>query len=416
MYTFDECTCTLVQIGARVIASLIKRGNKWVAQWYGEGLKIVRKTTGIDVVPKDGKSAARNKKQARQVAEMMERHAKGQVSGAALAASLRSLADTFDDTPALSVREYLEDYRPGGRAQNQSNARRAIARFLAFLSAHKQDGYALGDIKPKICDKFLGSMLQDISTGTVLKYKQHLSGAFNRAVRDELITVNPFGLLRIDSIINQYAPELRGRDKTEREPFTADEMRKILFEFPQPWRDLAAVSFYTGGQRIGDCCLLRWEQVDFERGLIHFRTQKTAKRITHPLPDELRLRLEGRKAATTDREQAFVFPLLAHQYVRASSMVSTQFTALLRAKGIIEDRAERKLTGQRRAMVTKSFHCIRHTVVSTLRGSNQVSVDICRAVVGHDSETVERAYFSASVADINRAFGVLDDFVSRGKP
>ncbi len=394
------------------MASIIKRGNKWVAQWYGEGLKIIRKTTGIDVVPKDGKSAARNKKQAQQVAELMERHAKGQIAGAALASSLRSLADTYDDAPILTAREYLTTYRPSGKEQNQSNARRAVKRFLDYLTARKQDGYALADVKPKVCDEFLGAMLRDVSTGTVMKYKQHLSTAFNQAVREELIKSNPFALLRIDQIINRYAPETKGRDKTEREAFTAEEMRFILFELPQPWRDLAAVSFYTGGQRIGDCCLLTWEQVDFERGLIHFVTQKTAKRITHPLRDELRRRLEARKAAATDKEQEHVFPTLAHQYSRAASMVSTQFTSLLRSHGIIQESAPRELMGKRRAMVTKSFHCIRHTVVSTLRGSNQVSADICRAVVGHDSETVERAYFTAPAEDINRAFDVLEKYVS----
>ncbi len=394
------------------MASLKARNGKWYAQFYDSALKQCRVSTGLDVSPAPGKgTAAGNRKAAQKIADTLEAKAKGLIPGEVAKAYLRA-ASMVDDSAALSVGDYLRSYRPSGKEQSQSNARRAIALFLDYLAAHNLDTTPLDKVKAGICADFLGSMLQEVATGTVRNHKHQLSAAFNRAVADELIQSNPFSLLRMDSIVNQYAPELKGTDKTQRKPFTADEMRRLLFEFPQPWRDVVAVSFYTGGQRIGDCIKLTWQQVDFERGLIHFVTQKTGKAITHPLREELRRRLEARRAASTDATQEHVFPLLASRHAKAPSQLSTEFTALLAAHGILDEAAPAEMAGKRKRLSAKSFHSIRHTVVSMLRGSNEVSADVCRAVVGHDSEEIERAYFSAPAAAVSKAFDVLESHIT----
>ncbi len=387
------------------MAGIYKRGNKWGAIFYVNGEKM-RATTGIDIIPKDDRTAAQNKKLAQQIADEMERRAKGEASGITIAASLRALADTFDDTPVQTAREYLEAYTPGGKEQNQSGARRAIQLFLKFLTKRKLDSFALSDIKRKHCEEFLGELIQELSEGSVGLYRAHLSTAFNKAVADDIIVKNPFGHLSISSIVNQYSADTKGKDKTERETFTADEMRTILYDFPQPYRDLAAVSYYTGGQRIGDCSMLTWKQVDFKNNTITFCTEKTAKKLTQPLVPELRNRLEALRAASSDPKEQYVFPGLASVRMRSSSTASTRFTDLLRVHGILTDEPAEAKKGRRRTISKKSFHSIRHTVVSIMRAGG-VAQDVSRDVVGHDSETVERAYFKASHDSKKAALNLL---------
>ena len=47
----------------------------------------------------------------------------------------------------------------------------------------------------------------------------------------------------------------------------------------------------------------------------------------------------------------------------------------------------------------RSFHSFRHSVVTALRANAAITADIARAIVGHDSEEIERQYCTASRAD-----------------
>ncbi len=392
------------------MAGIYKRGNKWGAVFYVNGTKK-RTTTGIDVIPTDSRTAAQNKKLAQQIADEMERRAKGEASGISIAASLRALADTYDDTPVQTAREYLKAYKPGGKEQNQTGALRAVDLFLKFLTERKLDGFSLADIKRKHCEEFLGKLIQELSEGSVGLYRAYLSTAFNKAVADDLIVKNPFGHLSISSIVNQYSADTKGKDKTERDIFSAEEMRTILNDFPQPYRDLAAVSYYTGGQRIGDCVTLKWKQVDFKQNTITFCTEKTAKKLTQPLLPELRQRLKALKDSNNDPDEEYVFPGLAALRKRSPSTSSTRFTDLLRAHGILKDEPAEAKKGRRRTMAKKSFHSIRHTVVSIMRAGG-VAADVSRDIVGHDSEAVERTYFKATQDSKKAALALLAQAVN----
>ena len=396
------------------MASLKQRGGTYYAQFYDKDGKQCRIATGIKVIPDSGSTPARNKKLAQEIAVILERKAKGLMTGEAAKAYLIAAAKV-DSSAVLTVQAYMTSYRPSGKEQNQANAKRAVKLFLDFLTESKLDGIALDEVKRKTCEAFLGAMLQHVTVGTVGNYRAHLTKAFNRAVQSELITRNPFEGILMPEIVNQYAPERKGKDKTERAPFTAEELRRILTEFPQPYNDLAAVSLFTGGQRIGDCIALTWAQVGFQQGLIHFNTQKTAKRLTLPLLPELRRRLEARRDKAADKGSPLVFPELERMAARCKGAISTRFTCLLRDFGILEEAPAEDKQGNRRAVAKKSFHSLRHASVTLMREGG-VPADVSRAVVGHESEAVERAYFTASTDARKNALSVIAEAVKTPPP
>ncbi len=392
------------------MAGLIKKGNKWHAFYRING-RARRPSTGFDVIPKDGMKPAQSRKLAEQAADILEQQEKKLITGNAAATALRALADMVDDAPILTAREYLTAYRPDGKVQNQANARRAVKLLLDFLTARKLDMLPLSEVKRKHCEDFLGELLQEVAVGTVRTHKAHVTAAFNRAIQAEMIRVNHFSAIKMQDIENRYSPETKGKDKTEKENFTEEEVQTILYSFPQPWSDLAAVGYFTGGQRIGDCYSLTWEQVDFERGLIRIKTQKTARNQVCPLLPELRRRLEARRTLTTDKEEPYVFPELVRIAERSKGRVSTDFTSLLRLHGILPEKYDQpKKKGRRKNVSPKSFHSLRHTTASFMqeRGVSQaVSMD----VVGHDSVAVHEAYTSTSLAARAEALSKLADAV-----
>lgn len=371
------------------MASLKKRNNTWYAVWYQNGKQIAR-TTNLPV------KGPKERKLAQNAADAMESLAKGNVLVSSAVDSLRKVAESIGASPAMpTVKEYLQDYKPAGRENNQSNYKRASSVFLEFLdvSAYKR----LDLVTTQQCRDFLTDQLKRVSYGTVKHYKAMLSVAFNDAVRDGIIERNPMAMTQLHKLV----PEGTQR-ATEREPFTIEEMRTIIKDFPYPWSQIALTSYLTGGQRLGDIAMLKWQSVDFKKKVIHLRTSKTGKRITAPLMPMLEIVLKSLK----EPDQEYVFPSAAQQYTRSKGSLSVQFTALLRSHCIVNyDKQQTK--GDRRPVSPKSFHSIRHTVVSQMRCNPAISADLSREIVGHDSEAVERGYFKAPSEAKLQAFDFL---------
>ncbi len=363
------------------MSRLKKRGGTWYADFEVNGTRVV-KTTGIKVGddPKASRAAAQMQ------AETMERVAKGNMSLSAAMEAVRAMARaTGMVNCAPSIKEYLtKGYKPRGGESNVASYKRAAALLCAFLG--ELANRPLDQLTVSECSEFLGERLKKVSYGTVVLHKSLLSTAFNAAVADDIITKNPFSYTRIDHIAPRNMPR-----KNKRLPFTSHEMHIMLTKFASPWKELVAVSFLTGGQRIGDICRLPWSGVDFGAGLVTINPRKTGRTIIAPMIAPLRAILES----LYKPGEEYVFPELRDMYERSNGSVSTQFTAMLRAYGI-ESRTG-KSHGSGRAFSEKSFHSIRHTVVSMLRSSNQFSQDLARQIVGHDSEAVEREYFTADI-------------------
>lgn len=357
------------------MAYLKERAKKWYAVWRVNGCKVV-KATGVAV-----KNTA-TKKMAQTIADALESAAKNTstIDNAIDMVKTTAAALGFAQATRVSIYEFLNTYKAGGKEQSQRNYARAINRFFDYLAEDKMK--PLDSLKPSRCEGFFKKECERVSYGTARHYISMLRAAFSSAHRDDLIRKNPFASLDI------RRSEVDKR-KTKRLPFTPEEMHIIMTTFPQHWRELVMTSFLTGGQRLGDCCTLKWSSVDLQNGVISFSTGKTGRTISAPIVAPLRDLLESK-----ERESEYVFPEMARRYNRRSTL-SVEFTSLLRAHGILPE-SDMPKQGDRRPVAQKSFHSIRHTVVSMLRSSAMFSADLTREIVGHSSEAIERAYYTAA--------------------
>ncbi len=388
------------------MAGIYKRGNTWYAKFYVNG-EIARVSTGVAILPKgEGESAKKNEKLAKSLAEQLEREAKGEASSRSTATLLRKWANTYDETPTTTAKEFFESYTPSGGRSNNNNSKRAYKLFLEYLDSRHETGIALADIDYRLCMDFLGEQLQHVTKGTVGNYRGYLLAAFKDAMRNNLISKNPVSLFTMREVIRNYSPEGVQEDETTRQPFTIEEVQLIMTRASRDWQDLFCLSLFTGGQRLGDCCQVLWKDVDFTAGTIRIFCEKTKNWLENPLHDELRHRLEARRAERKNQDEKFIFPSFAREYKRTSAL-STKFIIELQQLGIDVYGEEQTKVGRRRRLAVKSFHSIRHTVVRILRSSNKVSADVSRAVVNHKSEAIEQEYYTASREDKANALHVL---------
>jgi integrase len=250
---------------------------------------------------------------------------------------------------------------------------------------------------------------------TTNHYASDLAGMFRAAVREGLLLASPAAAL-------DRLPE---HDSTEREVFTVAEvgqlvnaaadpawMKGIVREAPEAaaarcadWQGMILLGFYAGA-RLGDCAGLTWGAVDLDRKTLSFmpaKTERKRKRLELPLHPRLVSWLAGREPSAD--KAAPLFPSLATDRVGGSQGLSAQFTAIMDA-GKIDRRQVRDADGGRRAQNARSFHSLRHSLTSTLANLD-VSEEIRRRIVGHESPEVHAGYTHTERETLARAVGKM---------
>lgn len=377
------------------MAYLKKRGNKWYAAWYHNGKYIV-KATGISVKGK------KEEKLAQQTATAMEAAAKGNIQLSRALESVRAAAESLGMSGSLPlIEDYFNNYTPSSGDSNRSNYRRAVSLFLDSLGPIKIQ--KLDRLTPAMCRDFCIKRLQEVSFGTAKHNYALLKAAVNQAVRDGLVDRNPFSTFSIFSLAPNNAPRA-----IKRLPFSVEEMHTILTQFPQAWREIALTSLITGGQRLGDICCLKWKHIDLAQNIITFNTHKTGKEIVVPIHPQLRTIIESH----ADNGSEFIFPDAARKYSLWKGGMSVEFTTLLKSHGILQPQDIVQTSGGKQ-MSRKSFHSIRHTVVTLLRSSTLFTPDSTRGIVGHDSEEIERQYFTMNLESKAVGLNYLFDAIQK---
>lgn len=151
------------------------------------------------------------------------------------------------------------------------------------------------------------------------------------------------------------------------------------------------------GMRLGDCCLLRWDEVQGT----HIR-KVTAKRGI-PVSLQMHPMLEAAMAATP-RQGEYVLEGYASIYKRDASTVCKSVDALFRLAGI---ETSREIEGRKKAVSVKGFHALRTSFI-TQAARCGVPISLISSWVGHSPE-VDRIYQQWGQAERDaRLVGALD--------
>src|SRR5262249_58463919 len=101
-----------------------------------------------------------------------------------------------------------------------------------------------------------------------------------------------------------------------------------------------------------------------------------------------------------------------------SGTLSNQFYALLVKAGLANKRTHEgtgKGRGAKRRASEISFHSLRHTATSLLKGAG-VSDAVARELIGHESEAISRHYTHIETATLREAVGKMPDLFARREP
>jgi integrase len=196
-----------------------------------------------------------------------------------------------------------------------SQCRMILQSFVDWMKKHHPDVKDVGGVIHEVAEAYMRNL--DDGSITNRTWNQRLGvlrGVFKRLQQQNGIG-NPFV-----SIVTKE------EDTVFRIPFQPEELRDVLAATAKdPLIAPIAVTAACTAMRLGDCCMLRWDQVDLEEGFVTVKTSKTGATVDIPLFPMLYDEINKRR----DNDSVYVFPDQAQQYRKNQSLLSDRLRRAL---------------------------------------------------------------------------------------
>ena len=265
-------------------------------------------------------------------------------------------------------------------------------------SVGKKKSISISCVTPKHIEKFRDEQLATGKTSSSVNLDlKTLRNAFNLAKKRGVISVNPVDVV-----------ELPVEQRNTRGVFTGEQIFALLKAASDEWQTTIMLGYYIGA-RLGDAVSLTWENINFERGAIKYRQQKTDNIIECPMHPDLQRHLLSNVRIKDRSSKAPITPTLVEKEISGRSGLSAEFKKIMVKAKIDDGRIEG--TGDKgRAFSTLSFHALRHTSVSAMANVG-ISAEIRMKVSGHTSERAHKTYTHLELETLKQAVTKLPSVI-----
>lgn len=374
------------------MATLWKHPNSryWTAQYIDADGKRVKRTTKQE-----------EKKAAQRVADEWEDAATlGRAGELTQAAGIRAISRTMEvagmgklKTP--SIQEAFDQWY-ASRVERRSDATatryKAVRKSLCDFLPPKRLSASIRSLTRREIEQWRDSEIKSGKAGSSADYGVNvIRGALNWMLHEELILNNP--ALGIDPS-DVSSPETR-------EPFTDDEVRRILCVCDTEWLGMVLFSAWHS-LRLGDAASLIWGNVDTEHWTLSYIPQKTRRKLSDPivlvLAFEVVQYLQNIPHGTGKQP---LFPSLHGRSSGSHAGLSNEFARLL-VKAGVEIPKGRPKTGKGRQFSKKTFHSFRHFSLTRMVEVN-IAPETRRMMGGHSLTSVAHLKYLHMRPDAQRA-------------
>ncbi len=373
-----------------------KHGNVYCLQWYVNGKE--NRATLYEDTPKGRKPITNQRKaqkEANRILAPLFANDEVQRRQQALAA-LDSALESAENAVEL-VREHLDldkswqayldsPDRPDSSQATLKQYSFQWDRFITWAVGKKIDKVI--DVTPEYARQYARELNQsNLSANTVNKHLRLLRLVFETLGETE---INPFKSIRP-----------RVEEQESRREFSWDMLCKICDNATGELKTLLFLGIYTG-QRLKDCALLEWVNVDLMRGWILMKPAKTRRRnnsktLHIPILPDLRAVLEE---TPESKRKGYVLSKLAAQYNESRDKVTDKIQTLFKESGVqlykpgtgkYQDENGKLVSTGKRAVLQYGFHSLRHTTVSLLQQAG-VPQSVVQEIVGHRTVAMTQRY------------------------
>lgn len=229
---------------------------------------------------------------------------------------------------------------------------------------------------------------------TLLVEAKILATGFNLALRLGKIQSNP--------VTQALAMKPISIESSTKGTFTLAQLHALFEAARGDWLTALLLGYYTAA-RLRDCCNLRKEMIDLERGALVLKQIKTDRTICLPIHPVLKAHLQSIITATGPT--GFLCPDLANRKTGGKTGLSSEFNALMRLAavdaGVIQGKGKRRFS-------TLSFHSLRHSSNSHLANCG-VRQEIRMQLTDHQSAEMNDLYTQLDQSQLREAIDKLPD-------
>lgn len=278
----------------------------------------------------------------------------------------------------------------------------------------------VGEVTFEVCEEFVGYLkTTSLAVDTHNRKIKRLRKIFD-CIRDYYDGENPFRsptLLRKaseeqDSVVRRKA--FTKDEITRLKEVLADNVHKIINK-PE-LRVAFIIGMYTG-QRLKDCVLLQWQNVDMAVRRIWVTQFKTGKKVSIPIAGEL---YDVLKEAETWRTNQYILPLTAARYNTenkegkntGNGLVDIDVMRVIRWIGLEPSVA---VPGRKKKMTVYGFHSLRHTFASFCAEAG-VPKSVLLSILGTDSEIADKYYIHVGDESQRKAIEAISGRISEKSP
>lgn len=383
------------------MATVFWKGKQWIAQWYRpDGTRVKRGTKcekkreaereAAEMEARDRKAQGATGRKFEAILSRVTADARaGKLSAERSSDYLTELRQVTDpDFKVVSLADYLTSWREAKASHVESSTADAHEYMQERLAKHLGKTIMAAPLSDLTREQIERALRKSKETGlksaTVNLDLRILRQALKQAHDiDGIIVKNP------TSGIKPFPED----DSTERAPFDAAEVRKMI-DHPkttEEWRGMILFGGHTG-LRLSDVAALGRHNIEGTDLVIRpKKTKRSKKTIRIPLTPPL-------LAWIGDKKGAF-FPRAASVKV---ATLSTQFPRIMARAGVPAD-----VTLPGGIPARRSFHSLRHSFTSWLAEAD-VHADIRQKLTGHASADVHARYTHHDEA-LARAIATLPD-------
>ncbi len=268
-----------------------------------------------------------------------------------------------------------------------------------WFSKKRKDRKYLRDITEEDAGAFMNHLdATGMSGNTYNKYLQFFKKFFEVLYKTARLTANPF----------EDIPREKNQSNSKRE-LTLHELQTIIMSAKDDLKLLLETGTFTG-LRLGDCCTLRWEDIDLNARLIKKTPNKTArttnKKVKVGIPD---IFLQDLLTIPADQRSGYLLPRFAELYAdrdNGQPKITKEIRRHIESCGIqvhtpgtgmkTHYEGKKKVYEKtKRAVVEVGFHSLRHTWVS-LHAMSGTPQAVIQESVGHSNPAMTAHYTHTS--------------------
>ena len=254
--------------------------------------------------------------------------------------------------------------------------------------------WRLGDLRTADIQVFLNQKVKQYAPAVLYHIRATLSRVFASAREWSYADANPAAGVKLP-----HKQTLNGSVT-----FQPEEVRRILGRLAEPYRTMGVVAALTG-VRASELFALTWEDVDFERRLLHIRRsfyhgefgppKSKASERAIPMGASLAAVLEGHRLHTKSNALGLVFANAKGMPCEPSSIVRRVLRPAMRALGLPE----------------AGWRAFRRTVATAFSELRE-PVRTAQQVLGHSSPQTTLAIYTQTVEESQRrAMGKLEELL-----